>query len=123
MKLYAHETVEYRVQFGRTARIPAGTWKEVSDGVGQKLLMQHAQDLCDVGDVTDPATHQCLRNRRSGYAHEAMTTPPATTHIDGPRLTQREIFQRASPQKRQMIRKKLKGSLRFRREFYNAPRA
>lgn len=116
MLVYAHSTVEHRLLFGRLERIPAGTWREVRDGLGQRLLAQYPHSLCDVTGEREPFQHRCPLSEEHHYVDASMPNPPATTDMRT-RIDQ-DYFRRCAPQKRRIIQKKLHGSLRFRREFY-----
>jgi len=83
MLIYAHTTATVTRRGSPNLRIPAGTWTEVADRVGAKLVEKDY--ICDVTGVDDPHNHVCSFLTSQITPAEMVTT-------------------RMSPQKRKLLR-------------------
>mgnify|MGYP001595998958 CR=1 FL=1 len=98
MLVYAHLEHRYEERASHTVYVlPAGTWRDMPDGVGQLLVEAHPDKLCDVSPEQDPDRHVCSLSRR--YAHTAMTAPPAHSQALPSQLPRQPGMARLSAQK------------------------
>ena len=97
MIIYAHKDLtdsRRGSRRGPALSIAAGTWIEVRNDVGRRLL--RLDHVCDVSGMPDPEGHLC------GYTDTQMTPPMNTNMNEGSVLVQTPV--RMSPQRRKLMR-------------------